>query len=246
LNHDATARRGVVGRHVVIDHRVADVLMVAVRASLTAMIAEVRAVRASLTATIVGRVVMMVIARALIVVRESLTVMTAGVRAVRASSIAMIVVRVVMTEIVRALIVVRESLTGMTAGVRAVHASLIAMIAEVHVAHAGSTATSHSVHKPRRIDDAQRCSSAKVAVSTARTIPVRLAAMTNAVSSTKGRCESPVSVQRPTEHLLIGKQPASGVMTTAMDDISSHRRVRWKKSWRKKCVVRSANVVLVT
>jgi hypothetical protein len=247
----------VVGRHVVGDQ------MVVVRASLTAMI--------------VVRVVMMAIARA---APASLTVMT-GV--VRASLTVMIDVRVAMTAtacaarasltvtgraapasltvmagVVRAnLTVTTDARVATMATAHAVRASLTVTGRATIAARAGSTAmtgahgvliaaiaTSRSVRRPRRIVDAQRCSSAKVAVSTAKTIRVRLAVMTSGRSSTRARCADRESVMfaatsdvQPTSALAIS---VPVIAVTAMigetGDINFLHLVHSKSNWPKRSV----------
>lgn len=241
--------------------------MVAVPASLMGI---VRVVRASSIAMTGVRVVMMVTARA---ARESLTVIDRARIAVRGSLIAMtavdranltvmIDVRVVMMATDR---VVRESSTVIDRAVSAVRASLIAMTAVARadltvttaVVRASSTATtgvhgvliaaiatSRSVRRRRRIVDAQRCSSAKVAVSTAKTIRVRLAVMTSVVSSTRAQCADRESVMfaatsgaQPTSALAINVPPiAVTAMIGERGDINFLHLVHSKSNWPKRSV----------
>jgi hypothetical protein len=238
----------VVGRHVV------DGQMVEVPASSMGIVRVVRAsltvtARASSTAMTGVRVVMMVTARA---ARASLTVMT-GVA--RASSTAMTGVRVVM------MVTARASSTVIT-GVRVVmmaigHAARASLTVMTVVARANSTAmtgalaaliaaiaTSRSVRRPRRIVDAQRCSGAKVAVSTAKTIRVRLAVMTSVVSSTRARCADRESVMfdatsdvQPTSALAINVPKIEETeMIGERGDINFLHLVHSKSNWPKRSV----------
>ncbi|MFZ9192378.1 MAG: hypothetical protein ACO224_06100 [Ilumatobacteraceae bacterium] len=168
-------------------------------------------VRASLTAMIVVRVVMTVIARA---APANLKVTA---RVIRGSLTAMIDVRVVMMATARAAPasltvmtgVVRASLTvmidvrvAMMATARAAPASLTVTGRATIAARAGSTAmtgarvaliaaiaTSRSVRRPTLIVVAQRSSSAKVVASTAKTTQLyRVARTTSGRSLTRGQC----------------------------------------------------------
>jgi hypothetical protein len=186
----------------------------AVRGSLTAMIdargammATARVARASLTAMTDVRVARASLTVTAHVARGSLNVMTV---AARASSTAMTGARVAMTATARA---------SLMATAHAVRGSLIAMIV-ARAALIAAIATSRSVRRPRRIVDAQRCSSARVAVSTAKTIRVRLAVMTSGRSSTRARCAdresvmfAAMSVAQPTSALAINVLP---IAVTAM------------------------------
>jgi hypothetical protein len=234
----------VVGRHVVDDQMVADVLRVvdvvrvAARASLMGIVRVVIVDRASLTVTDrvarASSIAMTGAHAAMIAVRGSLTVMTGARAVMMATARAMIAVHAsstAMTVVVRAsstamTVVARASSTAMTgdravmmATARVVRGSLIAMIV-ARAALIAAIATSRSVRRPRRIVDAQRCSSARVAVSTAKTIRVRLAVMTSGRSSTRARCAdresvmfAAMSVAQPTSALAINVLP---IAVTAM------------------------------
>jgi len=249
----------VVGRHVVDDQmvevpassmgivRVVRANLIAMTGVRVVMMVTARAARASLTVMTGVRVVMMAIAR---VVRESSTVIDRAVIAVRASLIAMTAAvranltvttdaRVATTEIARAMIA-RANLTVTTAAVRA---SLIAMIV-ARAALIAAIVTSRSVRRPRRIVDAQRCSSAKVAVSTAKIIRVRLAVMTSGRSLTRAQCADRESVMfaatsgaQPTSALAINVPPiAVTAMIGERGDINFLHLVHSKSNWPKRSV----------
>ena len=203
--------------------------------------------RASLTVMIGVRVAMMVtdlavrgsstvIDRAMIAVRASLIAMTA---AVRASLTATTDARVATTEIARAMIA-RANLIAMTAVARA---SLTATTG-AHGVLIAAIATSRSVRRPRRIVDAQRCSSAKVAVSTAKIIRVRLAVMTSGRSLTRAQCADRESVMfaatsgvQPTSALAINDpQIEETEMIGETGDISFLHLVHSKSNLPKRSV----------
>jgi hypothetical protein len=241
------------------------------RASLTV---TVRVARASSIAMTGVRTVMMATGRAMIAVHASSTVMTV---AARASSIAMTGARASLMATAPA---VRGSLTGMT-GARAslmatarvvrasltviAHAARASLKVTARVVRASSTAmtgvravliaaiaTSRSVRRPRRIVDAQRCSSAKVAVSTAKIIRVRLAVMTSARSLTRAQCVDRESVMfaatsgaQPTSALAINVPPiAVTAMIGERGDISFLHLVHSKSNWPKRFVARWVTVDL--
>jgi hypothetical protein len=248
----------VVGRHVVDDQ------MVAVRASSMGI---VRVVRASLTVTAHA----MIVARAslnvmTVVARASLTVMI-GVRV--AMMVTDLAVRGSSTVIDRAMIAVRASLIAMTAAVRGnLTVTTDARVATTEIARANLTATtavvrasstvttgahgvliaaivtSRSVRRPRRIVDAQRCFSAKVAVSTAKIIRVRLAVMTSGRSLTRAQCADRESVMfaatsgaQPTSALAINVPPiAVTVLIGETGDINFLHLVHSKSNWPKRSV----------
>jgi hypothetical protein len=234
---------------------VADVLRVAARASLTVT------ARASSTAMTGVRVVMMAIAR---VVRASLTVTARAMIAVRASLIAMTGAHAAMMATARAMIAVRASLIAMTgvrvvmiAIARAARASLTVMTVVVRASSTAMTgaraaliaaiATSRSVRRPRRIVDAQRCSSARVVVSTAKTTRVRLAVMTSGRSSTRARCADRERVMfaatsgvQPTSALAINDpQIEETEMIGETGDINFLPLVHSKSNWPKRSVAPS-------
>ena len=253
-NHDATARRVVVGRHVVGDQ------MVVVRASLTAMIVVrvvmtviARAAPANLKETArVVRESSTVTAHAMIAARASLNVMTV---VARASLTGMIGVRVAMmvtdlavrgssTVIDRAMIAVRASLIVMTvvarAGSTAMTGARVALIAAI--------ATSRSVRRPTLIVVAQRSSSAKVVASTAKTTQLyRVARTTNGRSLTRGQCAdresgmfAATSGVQPTSALAINVLLIEETeMIGETGDISFLRLAPLTKSLRKKYVAPS-------
>jgi hypothetical protein len=166
-------------------------------------------------------------------VPASLTVMTGVVRA----SLNVTGVRVAIMAIGHA---VRGSLIAMTAAVRA---SSTAMTG-AHAALIAAIATSRSVRRPRRIVDAQRCSSAKVAVGTAKTIRVRLAVMMSVVSSTRAQCADRENVMfaatsgvQPTSALAISApQIEETEMIGETGDINFLHLVHSKSNWPKKSV----------
>jgi hypothetical protein len=160
----------------------------------------------------------------MIAVHASSTVVTV---AARASLTAMTGDRAVMMVTDRAMIAVHASSTVMTVAARASLTAMTGargvMMATARVARAAliaAIATSRSVRRPRRIVDAQRCSSAKVAVSTAKIIRVRLAVMTSGRSLTRAQCVDRESVMlaatsgaQPTSALAINVPP---IAVTAM------------------------------
>ena len=244
-NHDATARRVVVGRHVVGDQMV-EVPASSMGIVRVVMMATARAAPASLKVTArVARASSMGIVR---VVRGSLTamidvrvVMMATARAARASLIAMTGARVVMMATARA---ARASLIVMTvvarAGSTAMTGARVALIAAI--------ATSRSVRRPTLIVVAQRSSSAKVVASTAKTTQLyRVARTTNGRSLTRGQCAdresgmfAATSGVQPTSALAINVlQIEETEMIGETGDISFLRLAPLTKSLRKKYVAPS-------
>ncbi|MFZ9340237.1 MAG: hypothetical protein ACO24J_06420, partial [Ilumatobacteraceae bacterium] len=225
----ATARRVVVGRHVEGDQ------MVVVRASLTAMI--------------VVRVVMMATARAApanlkVTARVARASSMGIVRVVRGSLTAMIDVRVVMMATARA---ARASLTVTGRATIAARAGSTAMTG-ARVALIAAIATSRSVRRPTLIVVAQRSSSAKVVASTAKTTQsYRVARTTSGRSLTRGQCAdresgmfAATSGVQPTSALAINVlQIEETEMIGETGDISFLRLAPLTKSLRKKYVAPS-------